>query len=377
MPTLFLRRPLATLAAALTALTVSCVGATMDGAADSQSRGRRGGTAVKKDVQPAANEMPPVRYGTPTVRPAADGHIRIATYNVLNLFDHVDDPKLRGEQDDLPMATDDQRCRNIARVIRELDADILALEEIESKECLTWFRDKYLKDMGYRYIASEDVGYYRGVECSLLSRFPITDVTVWPNESLDDVDRDGPGFAPIPTDRRQGLTYQRSPLAATVKVNKKYEVTLFVVHHKSARDNKFHREAEAIRTLEKVAAMQERDPGKNIIVLGDFNAAPWDKSFRLYQAAGMIDTYAHRVITRDSRDDQTESNRCKTHDSGRVIDYILMNPAAYREYVIGSVFVFGQPFDPEYNWREDPYPPWYAADHYPVAIDIIPQDNAS
>jgi hypothetical protein len=28
-----------------------------------------------------------------------------------------------------------------------------------------------------------------------------------------------------------------------------------------------------------------------------------------------------------------------------------------------------------YNWREDPYPDGYASDHFPVIIDLIPEDG--
>lgn len=314
------------------------------------------------------------RFGLAQPKPRTQGAIRIAAYNVLNLFDHEDDPKLSGEQDDLKMATSDDRCRGLAAAIRAVDADIVALEEVESLECLTWFRDTYLASMGYKHLASLDVGYYRGVEQSVMSRFPIAHAEVWPNRSLDDVKRIGPGFAAVPAKYRRGLTMQRSPLRVDVQVNDEYELTLFIVHHKSGGDFRFQREAEAIGTIELVDEVRRRDGSRNIIVLGDFNAAPWDKSLRLYLQAGLIDAMAHRIIPRWKDADQTESNLYKTHESNRVLDYILLNSAAHREFVIGSAHVFGTLYDPEYDWRTDPYPKGYAADHYPVIIDLVPRD---
>jgi endonuclease/exonuclease/phosphatase family metal-dependent hydrolase len=314
------------------------------------------------------------RFGLAQPRPGAQGSIRVAAYNVLNLFDHVDDPKLQGEHDDIDMATSDDRCRNLAAAIRAADADILALEEVESLECLTWFRDTYLKGMRYEHLASFDAGYYRGVEQSVMSRFPITNAEVWPNLSLDDVRRNGPGFSPVPNQYRRGLTMQRSPLRVDVKVDEDYELTLFIVHHKSGRDFRFQREAEALRTIELVDQVRRQDPSRNIIVLGDFNAAPWDKSFRLYLEAGLIDVMAHRIIPRWKEADETEPNLYKTHESDRVLDYILLSSAAHREFVIGSAQVLGTLYDPDYDWRTDPYPKGYASDHYPVMIDLIPRD---
>ena len=108
------------------------------------------------------------------------------------------------------------------------------VQEVESLEALTWFRDNYLADMGYDHIASEDVGYYRGVEQSLLSRFPIRDVKTWTNANLDRVKRVGGGWDEVPSDMKN-IRFQRSPLRATIKTPEGYELTLFVMHHKSGQ----------------------------------------------------------------------------------------------------------------------------------------------
>ena len=160
-----------------------------------------GALSQSRTAAPASSN----RYGMSRPMPRAKGAIRIAAYNVLNLFDHVDDPMLSGEHDDLKMATSDDRCRGLAAAIRAVDADIISLEEVESLECLTWFRDTYLADLGYKYIASHDAGYYRGVEQSVLSRFPITDSKVWPGESIARVKRPGPGWSEVPRNTKEPL----------------------------------------------------------------------------------------------------------------------------------------------------------------------------
>ena len=66
----------------------------------------------------------------------------------------------------------------------------------------------------------------------------------------------------------------------------------------------------------------------------------------------------------------------KTHESNRVIDYVLMNSAAYREFIPGSAHVYGTFTPPKsYDWRTDPHPDGYASDHYPVIIDLTPIDR--
>jgi endonuclease/exonuclease/phosphatase family metal-dependent hydrolase len=312
------------------------------------------------------------RFGLQKAPARKPGTVRIAAYNIGNFFDHVDDPNLQGEYDDLPMATPDERCRALAAAIKAVDADIISLEEVESLEALTWFRDTYLKDAGYQYLASKDAGYYRGVEQSVMSRFPITEARVWLNESLDDVKREGEGWTKIPANEKN-LTFQRSPLMVEVKINDRYSLTIFALHHKAGPSFGWHREAEALRMADFIRQLEERDPSRNIIVMGDFNCAPWDKSMRVYLQNGLTDTMAYRIIDKDN----PESHLFKTHESDKVLDYILMNSAAFREYAPGSGFVLGTVTPPAsgYDYTKDPPPPGFASDHYPIAVDIMPLDR--
>lgn len=310
------------------------------------------------------------RFGRQTVPPRAKGAIRLATYNMLNLFDHVDDLALQGEFDDARMSTSADRCASMARAIREIDPDIIALQEIESLEALKWFRDSWLKDAGYEHLVSHDVGYYRGVECSIMSRFKIEDSKVWRGESLENVERKGPGWAPVPPG--VNLTFQRSPLMVNVTVGSAYELTIFSIHHKAGAEFDHHREAEAIRVMELVEQVRRADPSRNIVLMGDFNAAPSDKSLRVYLEGGLIDTLAHRAWQGDG----PEAMLYKTHESNRVLDYVLLNSAAHRELVLGSPFVYGTLTPPpSYDFRTDQPPPGYASDHYPVVIDLVPKDQ--
>jgi endonuclease/exonuclease/phosphatase family metal-dependent hydrolase len=322
-------------------------------------------------VQPAGSAKPGNRFGLSLPRPRTPGSIRMATYNMLNLFDEADDPALSGEFDDIKFPTARDRCAKLAEAIKAVDADIIGLEEVESLDALKWFRDTFLPDAGYAHLASMDAGYYRGVECSVMSRFPITDVKVWLNESLENVKRDGIGWATVPADAKR-LTFQRSPLMVTVEPRDGYELTVFVVHHKAGGDFDYHREAEALRLVEIINDLQRENPRRNIAVMGDFNCAPWDKSMRVYLAAGLIDTLAHRTTGRND----PESPLFKTHESDRVLDYILLNSAAHRELVIDSAFVLGTLAPPpSYDYRKDPHPRGYASDHYPVAIELRPVEN--
>ncbi len=356
-------------ARAATACAVLCVG--IASAVAGGSAPQQPSNAIAAPQQPKQATTGSHRFGLEKPQPRTPGTVRLATYNTLNVFDHVDDPALQGEYDDIAMATPDERCRNLADAIRAIDADIIALQEVESLEALSWFRDSFLKDAGYTYLASKDAGYYRGVECSVMSRFPIIDQHVWLNESLDNVTRDGPGWTPVPADQKH-VSFQRSPLMVTIEVAPNYQLTVLSEHHKAGPTFGWHREAEAIRIAEFIREMETKDPSRNIIVMGDFNAAPWDKSLRTYLRNGMVDTLSYRLIDRDS----PESPLYKTHESDKVLDYILMNSAAFREYIPGSGFVYGTIAPPSnYDYQKDPQPTGYASDHYPVVVDLVPRDR--
>lgn len=324
--------------------------------------------------QDSAAARPANRFGLASPLPRASGAIRLATYNLLNLFDDKDDPALAGEHDDAGLTTSPQRCAKLAEAIRAIDADVIALQEVESLGALSWFRDRYLNNMGYKHLASLDVGYYRGVECSVMSRFKISSSRVWQNERLDQVKRSGSGWSepPLEDAGAEPLTFQRSPLRVDIESPNGYALTVFSLHHKAGREFDYHREAEALRIVEFIEELRRAQPSRNIVVMGDFNASPFDKSYRVYLEAGMIDSMAHRLW----QGDDAEARLFKTHESNRVLDYILLNSAAHRELVIGSPFVLGT-LTPsrEYDFRTDPFPDGYASDHYPVVLDLIPKDK--
>jgi len=337
------------------------------------------GPAGAQDVTlPAVDrDAPGHRYGRETPLAKPDGAVRVAAYNVLNLFDPVDDPALDGKYDDLPMATPRDRCEAIAKAIRAIDADVLCLEEVESEAALVWFRDEFLADLGYDHVASRDVGYYRGIEQSVLSRYPITGVTVWPEEDLSDMaaKKTGDGWE---KDGDAPTSFQRSPIMVDIEVpgadgrgaRDPYPLTVVVVHHKSGRYRR-QRESEALQIVELLETRLEKEPELNLIVLGDFNAGPFDRSVKVYKDAGFVNAYEHRWQREgDTRD------LFRTHESNRVIDYIMIHPNADTEIVENSFQVVGtlHPGD-KYDWRKDTPPSGYAADHYPLVIDLVPVER--
>lgn len=325
---------------------------------------------VDKPNRPrAVDPMDQNRYGFKQAKPKPAGEIRIATYNVENLFDDKDDPNLKDRYEDKNMTKPKATCEAAAKAIRAVNPDILALQEIESKEALLWFRDTWLKDMGYQYVSSIDAGDERGIEQGVLSRFPITSETNWPKADLG---AQGPAGSPL---AGQTLQFHRSPLKVEVQVpataagGKPYDLTLFVVHQKSGKDWGWFREIESKKIVSLVRDVTLAKPSANIVVLGDFNAISNDESFKTYLAGGLMNVYQGKDLGRNPD--------FITHASGRCIDHILVSRSMAQEINPQTLFVLGTPILPEgTDFRLAKELPGYASDHFPVVLDIKPVEAA-
>ena len=300
------------------------------------------------------------------------GTIRVATYNLENLFDDKDDPSLTGDNDDNDDRKPDHELDALAQAIKAVDADVLAMEEVESLDALEWFRDGWLQDLGYQYIVSIDAGNDRGIENAVLSRYPLSHAKNWPGRPLG-------GVHPAESNgwriREAGtpIVFRRSPLMVDVTVPagsvegqaEDYTLTLFVIHHKSGRSLGYWREKEADGLLEiyrEIDKVAEGEPGRNVIALGDFNDVVSAAHVQKYLDAGFTDAFAGRT-----------GDEVITHESDRRIDFIMLDPDVMGEVVPGSAFVFGTPVRPKgVNWRDLETFVGYASDHLPVAIDIRP-----
>jgi endonuclease/exonuclease/phosphatase family metal-dependent hydrolase len=312
------------------------------------------------------------RVGQETARPKTAGAIRLAAYNIENLFDErAGGVKPGVEKDAMPNKPAEHK-REVANAIRAIDADIVALQEIGSLEALLWFRDEYLKDAGYEFVASLDSGDSRGIEQAVLSRFPITSAEVFPHLPLGGVHPEMYGNEKN-YNAGEPLMGRRSPLVATVEVpasafgsgvSEPFEMTLIVVHHKSGRWNDYWRTAEARKFVEIARDIEREDPGARVAVLGDFNAQMNEEPLRVYREAGFEDLFHW----------SERSKETLTHASERGIDFVLVNGAMRRALVDNSAFVYATPLLPrDADWRTTPPPAGYASDHMPVVVDIRPE----
>lgn len=199
--------------------------------------------------------------GPPATQPARvfDGIVRVATYNVLNLFDEYDDPYR--EDEGTPKKPDDQlRC--LAGSIRALNADVLCLQEVENRDVLESFTRTMLMDMSYREVISFESNDARGIECGVLSRFPVGPVT---SHRFRDFDDGAGGKA----------RFRRDLLQVRIEPPGCGSFDVFVVHLKSKRgdatsSNKDRMaEAHAIQTV--LGGILKANSAARFLICGDFN----------------------------------------------------------------------------------------------------------
>lgn len=239
---------------------------------------------------------------------------KVASYNVENLFDTQKSgfeykeyvPTSKSGWNDAMLSI---KIKNLARVIKELDADILALQEVENKNVLKRLNlalgNKKYPYM-YRSIKSQ------GIDCALLSRFPIKEFS-----SIHVV------LSPRAI-HRVVIEVEGTPL------------TLFLNHWPSYKNSNQKRMTYA-KTLEKLYKKE-----KDFILLGDFNS-PFlrDKNDWGRAVASVSDTNYNLWL-------EEPYNRRYSYifyKKYNALDHIIISNSLYKNWYVDSSF---QRFMPKY-----------------------------
>lgn len=188
--------------------------------------------------------------------------VRIANFNVHNLFnDKVDSPDISGEQVDTT-AVYQAHLSGVAKIIAKLDADIVVLQEVENEAVLadlTAHPEIAAKKYDFHAIGGGDP---RGIHIAAISTLPFDSVITHQDEKfMPDGTLAGP-------DVQSGFFYwSRDCLELHVKLKK--EIVLLGSHFKAkSNDDPVKRLAEARRTR-LIANGLLGDRG--VVILGDFN----------------------------------------------------------------------------------------------------------
>ena len=284
------------------------------------------------------DRLPPSRIRLPVTR-SVGNQIRVASFNIRNLFDDVDDPYF---MDETTNAKPRQELVRVADSIKKLNADVVALQEVESRGYLQRFDDVFLHDLGYEVVhyAGND---RRGSGLAVLTRIPVGQVISNRHRSFAGPDGEMTRFS------RDLLCVELLPTAAS----KPFEV--WVTHLKSKREGPEVTEPKRLAEVTEIRRLFEarlqRDPEARILICGDFNDTFDSKPIRTLIGDGEL--VKHFV---DTVPDGSVTYNLDPYQA--MIDFIFCSKAAAAAYVDGSYRIESQTLDQS------------GSDHNPVLADF-------
>lgn len=308
------------------------------------------------------------RHGVADAPAKPDGAIRLTTYNIHDLYDEHDDPALAGRNDDRERTMIPSRRAATRLALRAIDADILALQEVESLDAARWYRDLALEGMGYEHIATEEVGHSLGMQQAVLSRFPILETRTF----ADRVIGEHPPLYRGRPNRYAGqpMTFRRSPLLVEVALTdgtpaadlaEGDRLTVLVVHAKTGEGSEAWRLAEGQALAAIVGELRSERPERRIVIAGDFAMPRGEGHLAPVLGAGFTDAFEGV---------QAPAKDLATNIDGERACHILLGPGVAAAEG-ATPFVLGTVVPPEQLDRRTAYTmPGFASDHYPVTVDL-------
>ncbi|MCO7271829.1 endonuclease/exonuclease/phosphatase family protein [Cellulosimicrobium cellulans] len=223
---------------------------------------------------------------------------------------------------------DELAMTHTARVVADVDADVLAVVEAESRVALKHFTDAGVVTASgrpvYPHVMVIDGNDDRGIDVGLLTTRPYRIGSV--RSHVDD------------RDSRGRLVFGRDCPEYVVELPDGGTLTVLVNHFKSKgygtqAESDATRRRQATRAAAIYAGLRARGE-ENVVVVGDLNDTPSSTPLRpLLERTDLRDVSEHPAFRGDGRPG--------TYGNGTAsqkIDYVLLSPALFERTVGGSVF---------------------------------------
>ena len=247
--------------------------------------------------------------------------LTIATYNIRNLFDDVDQP-YRDDEGTNPKPREEMV--RVAATIRAINADILALQEVETRGYLRKYLDVFVPEMGYKHVVHFEGNDGRGIDVCLVSRVPIGRVISHRHLSFK---------GPDGVVRR----FNRDILRVEILPQGGDPFEMWVVHLKSNYGGREAAEpirlAEAVELRKLVDLRLAANPAADFLICGDFNDSA--ESATLQTIVGSEGNPALLVSFYESipAAQRITYNREPYRE---MIDFILCSPGMAARFIEGS-----------------------------------------
>lgn len=263
----------------------------------------------------------------------------LATYNVQNLFDSTNDAD---HQDELPSESAvKKKLALVGEAIRLLDADVLALQEVENLSILLRLNEEELGDLGYSEIRLIEGNDVRGIDVALLSRLPVRSLISHRHDTFPGVDGNTTTYG-----------FSRDCLEVYLDLSADRTAVLLLNHLRASsvnnpEDGQSRRQAQAQYVGQLAKNIIGNDSSTRLVIVGDLNDTPDSRTLELIrgdspQLADLLSEYG-----------VGEHHTTRWTDA-KQFDYILASGALEAELVEGSVHAA----------HDDAYSD--ASDHFPV-----------
>lgn len=294
-------------------------------------------TASNRSPNRSAQRSP----STSVRRTTPSQHFSVATFNVGNLFDAWDDPYT---EDELTQAKSSRALKRLAATFRRMDADVVALQEVESLGVLEQFRQKQIPDLGYRHAVLCEGNDRRGIDVAVLSRLAVGRVTSHRHMAF----RDASG---------KWVRFRRDLLIVEIRPPRGAVCEFWVVHLKSNYDGReaaeVQRMAEAKQIRRLYEAKMKQDPAAAIILCGDFNDELQRPVLRWLLGSRR---HALQSLTADLRTSSAFTYNIHPYES--MVDFLFVSPAMAKRYRRGTYRIV------------DGSARWIGSDHNPVRAEF-------
>ena len=312
----------------------------------------------------------------PSAPPAVGGDISVGAFNVLNYFTTLtsENPLARGADTAEEFAVQKNK---IVTAINGLDADVLALMEIENSVALGEPADTAVADLvaGLNAAAGSAVWAYVLTPVSLtdgsIPTDVITNAIIYKTAAATP---DGLSFTVAPDEAVWGNA--REPIAQTFDVGGKI-MTVVANHFKSKgggsgpepADGQGFFNADRVAQATSVEGLVDSivaDPAKSddVILLGDFNSYAQEDPIQVLTAAGMVDLVPTRAEGQYTYEFNGELGS---------LDHAIVSPSLAASVTGTGVWSINSP-----EWSERQYPytaadaesPFRSSDHDPVLVGL-------
>jgi endonuclease/exonuclease/phosphatase family metal-dependent hydrolase len=224
-------------------------------------------------------------------------------------------------------AVDEEATRQTAHVIRDVNADVLALVETESRPAMVRFAETILSPQGggsYPHAMLIDGNDDRGIDVGIMmkSGYEITSMV----SHVDDVDA-------------EGRIFSRDCPVFNIATPKGNELTVLVNHLKSKGfGSQADNDRKRLRQAQQVVRIYQALRGagkKHVAILGDFNDTLDSDPLRPLAQAGLNDVSQLQAF--DSGPDPERTGTFKNCTAREKIDHIFLSPELVTHFQRGAI----------------------------------------